>query len=128
LSRTNSKPKYVIVSNLKRRQLNDFQKAELAFKPEDIERQLAKRIQIEAGKIYGKGKDNTNNNNSISSIEDNLLNREKGRVVDTVSKKAGVSGGTYECAKKIIEQGSDKLKDSVRKGQTSINYVYKQIK
>jgi hypothetical protein len=88
--RTNSKQKYVIVSNLKRRQLNDFQKAELAFKLKDIERKLAKQRQIElAGTRPNKG-------NTLSSIEDKVVTQEKGRTVNIVSKKAGVFRGTYE--------------------------------
>ena len=43
--------KFVIESNLKRRHLNAFQKAELAYPLEEVEKELAKQRMSKAGKI-----------------------------------------------------------------------------
>ncbi len=106
---------FVIEINIKRRQLNPFQLAQLAYKLEDNEKERAKERQ------------STLNNKETASAQLST-SEEVGRTRDIVSKKVGISRGTYERAKKIIEQGSDKLKENVNKGKTSINYAYKQIK
>ena len=67
--------KFVIECNLKRRQLNDFQKAELGIPLLEIERQLAEKRQLDAG-------------NSIPLASDDT----KGRSPEIVAKTIGVSG------------------------------------
>ena len=53
--------RFVIDINLKRRHnLNDFQKAELAYKLDAFEKEKAKQRQSEAGKLFGKGKKEDN--------------------------------------------------------------------
>lgn len=113
--------KYVIVSNLKRRQLNDFQKSELGFELEKVEKEEAKKryesIMPKKGEKGFKP--------MLASIDANI---KKGKTSEIVSKKAGLSTKTYERAKKIIKEGTEEIKDKLRKGQVSINYAHKQIK
>ena len=78
--------KFVIESNLRRRQLNDFQKAELGIPLLQIEKALAKERQ-------GKRTDLT----SVS-------NDTQVRASAQVSKSIGVSTTTFERAKKVIEK------------------------
>lgn len=101
--------KFVIESNLRRRQLNDFQKAELGIPLLQIEKALAKERQ-------GKRTDLT----SVS-------NDTQVRASAQVSKQIGVSTTTFERAKKVIELATPELKERVRSGQTSINYAYKKV-
>jgi ParB-like chromosome segregation protein Spo0J len=94
--------KFVIDINLNRRHLNDFQKAELAYKLEDIHKELARLRQLSK---LNDVKDKI----SLGSNDHN--GQEKGRVVEVVSKKQGLSPKTYQRAKTIIENGSEEIKE-----------------
>ena len=53
---------------------------------------------------------------------------EKGDTRDIVSKKTGISRGTYERAKKIIEEGSEEVKEKLRDAKkTNISKEYDKI-
>ena len=104
--------KFVIECNLKRRQLNDFQKTELGIPLLEIERLLAEKRQLEAG-------------DSIPLAP----NDAKGKSSDIVAKKIGVSGTTFERARKIIEQAPEEVKRRLRQQdpRTSITKEYKNL-
>ena len=99
--------KYVIETNLERRHLNDFQKAELGIPLLEIEKELAKLRELN-GKTLGP-------------------NDHRGKSRDLVSKQIGLSSRTFERAKVILEKAPEELKERVRTGQTSINYAYKSV-
>jgi N6-adenosine-specific RNA methylase IME4 len=98
---------FVIEANLDRRQLNDFQKVELSIPLLEIEAKLAS-MRKKRGTLAPIG--------------------AKGKALHIVAKKVGVSIGTYERAKKVIECAPEKLKAKVRKGKVSINYAYSHVK
>jgi len=104
--------KFVIECNLKRRQLNDFQKAELILPLLEIEQELAIQRQMKAG-----------NHKPLSS------NDLKGQSRDIVAKKIGISGTTFERARKIIENAPEEIKKKLREHDpnTSISKEYKNI-
>ena len=104
--------KFVIECNLKRRQLNDFQKAELGIPLLEIEQKLAEKRQIEAG------------DNKPLAPDD-----AKGKSSQIVAKQIGVSGTTFERAKKIIEHAPEEIKKKLRSHDpnTSISKEYKNI-
>jgi len=104
--------KFVIECNLKRRHLNDFQKAELGIPLLAIEKELAKLRQ-------GKRNDLTSMPNDVKV--------KPIKATDQLSKKIGLSTRTFERARKVIETAPEELKERVRSGQTSINYAYKTI-
>ncbi len=110
---------FVIEINLKRRQLNNFQKIELAYELEKVESKRARLRQL----------------STLKDVKDKLPpftsfegNGEKGETADIVSKKVGISRGTYERGKKIIEKGSEEVKEKLRKGQSTIYKEYNKIK
>lgn len=103
--------KFVIESNLRRRQLNDFQKAELGIPLQKINQEIAKQNKLS----------NLKNNSSIAS------NEAIGRSTKKTAEEIGISRGTFERAKKIIESNDEKLKESVRSGKTSISYAYSKV-
>lgn len=105
--------KFVIECNLKRRHLNDFQKAELAVPLLEIEKELARERQLASLK---KGE-----NPPLASSD------AKGKTAGKVARTVGLSQGTLERAKKVIELAPEELKDRVRSGKTSINYAYKAV-
>jgi len=104
--------KFVIECNLKRRQLNDFQKAELGMTLLEIEHELAQQRQIDAG-----------DNIPLAS------NDAKGKATQIVAKQIGMSGTTFERARKIIEKAPEEIKKKLRANDanTSISKEYKNI-
>jgi len=105
--------KFVIEVNLRRRHLNDFQKAELAYPLLEIERELAKQRQ-------GTRTDLTSCSNEHQV--------EFGKARDIVARTAGLSPTTFQRAVKIIEKAPEELKEKVRQGKMSINYAYEMVK
>jgi len=120
--------KFVLESMLKRRHLNDFQKAELAFPLLEVEKELAKQRQIElAGKRVGKSWE------TLRSFDLKVLNNlptdeQIGQARDIVAKKVGLSPKTFQRAIKIIEKAPEEVKEKVRKGEMSIAYAYSMVK
>lgn len=105
--------KFVIESNLARRQLNDFQKAELGLSLLAIEQEIAKLRRIEHAQT----------NSPIGSDE------HGGKARDIVAKQIGISGTTFERARKIIEKAPEEIKNKLRSNDvnTSISKEYKNI-
>ena len=105
--------KFVIECNLKRRQLNDFQKTELGMALLAIEQELAKERRIE----------HSQSNDPIGSDE------PRGKARDIVAKNIGVSGTTFERARKIIEEAPEEVKKRLRENdiRTSITKEYKNL-
>jgi len=100
--------KFVIECNLKRRQLNDYQKSELGMELHKINADLAKQ----------RLKDKVSSNEATS-----------GRAVQHTADAIGVTRGTFERAKKIIEEAPESVKQKLRDGNpnTSISREYKKI-
>ena len=105
--------RFVIECNLKRRQLNDFQKAELGMLLFKIEQELAAKRKLE----------HAQSNEPIPSDEG------KGEATKATSKIIGVSKTTFERAKKIIEEAPEEVKQKLRDGNphTSISKVYQNL-
>ena len=102
--------KFVIESNLKRRHLNDYQKAELGIVLLPIEQELAKIRQIESDKTQEPSGSN-----------------DFGNSRDIVAKGTGMSGTTFERARKVIEKAPEEIKQQLRDGKTTINKQYQII-
>jgi N6-adenosine-specific RNA methylase IME4 len=109
--------RFVIETNLLRRHLNDYQKAELAYPLLEIERELARQRQLSKLKHVGKRV-------SLGSNEHN----EQGKARDIVAKKVGLSPITFQRAITIIEKVPEELKEKVRRGKVSIAYAYEMVR
>lgn len=121
--------RFVIDINLKRRQLNDFQKAELAYKLKEIESEKARLRRLNNLKNVNKKLstgpiDHIDNNNSS---EEQQQQQQLGRTREIVSKKTGISQGTYERAKAIIEKAPEEVKEKLRKNNTTISKEYEKL-
>jgi hypothetical protein len=112
--------KFVIESNLRRRHLNDFQKAELALPLLEVERELAKQRQT-AGRSQHKFLPNE------GKVSQDLLNKHDRESTTIVAKSAGLSSSTFQRAVKVIERGSEQLKEKTRSGKMSISFAHKQV-
>ena len=101
---------FVIDCNLTRRQLNNFQKTELALKSKPILEAIAKGNEL----LGGKGDRN------LTPL---------GRVDDRIGELAGVSRDTVRKVMKILENKriSDKNKEDLRLGKLSINEVCEMV-
>jgi len=104
--------KFVIECNLKRRQLNDFQKSELGMVLLEINEDLAKERMIHA---------------HTGDVSEN--NQKTGTSVQNTADEIGISRGTFERAKKVIENSPEEIKQKLRDGNphTSISKEYKNI-
>src|SRR5215207_10752144 len=102
---------FVIDCNLTRRQLNNFQRTELALKSKPILEKIAKRNES----LGGKG------------VE---IQTPLGRVDQEIGKRAGVGKDTVRKVEKILENEksiTDKIKEDLRLGKVSINEAYKIV-
>lgn len=103
---------FIINSNLKRRQLNSFQRTKVALKSTPILTEIARK-NMSAG---GKG------SKSLEALD------EKG-VIGEVAKLAGVSHETVRKVEKIIGSGimTEELEERLRLGEVSIDRAHKMI-
>jgi hypothetical protein len=99
---------FVIDCNLTRRQLNNFQRTELALKSKPILEEIVKQNESQGGKGV-------------------RIQTPLGRVDQEIGKLAGVGKDTVRRVQTITEKASEELKRSLRAGQMSINEAIKQI-
>jgi ParB-like chromosome segregation protein Spo0J len=112
--------KFVIESNLVRRHLNNFQLIELAVPLLEIEKELAKKRQINGGKIGRKIQ--------LGLAPDDAPPKyKKGKATAAVAKKVGLSTRTFERGKKILAKATEEDKKKLRKGEKSISKVYNEV-
>ena len=125
--------KFIIEINLKRRQLNDYQKGKLANKLEEIETERARQRQIELAGTRPNNSNNTlgsighkvDNNNNYNNNNDQY---QKGRTRKIVSNKVGLSQGTYQRIRYIIKYGSEETNVKLDKGKSTINKEYNKTR
>jgi len=104
---------WIIRNQLGRRNLPPFVRAELALKLEPLIAKKAKQNEQRGGNASGMGRQKS----------DNPLDTKK-----EVAKIAGVSHDTIAKAKVIKQKAADPVKDALRRGETSINKVYEDIR
>ncbi len=112
--------KFVIEANLRRRHLTKFQLVELGVPLLEIEKELAKKRQIEGGKL----------GRSMQlglALDDAKPAFTKSKATAAVAKKVGVSTRTFERGKKILEKASEEEKQKLREGKASITKVYREV-
>ncbi|HEV8404501.1 MAG TPA: ParB N-terminal domain-containing protein [Nitrososphaera sp.] len=97
---------FVIDANLVRRHLNTYQRGVLALRKKPILAELAKE-NMKQGRVS--------------------QNKETLHVDDQLAREAGMSKGQLYKVEKIENEGSDRLKELVRKEQLSISEAYKLI-
>lgn len=102
---------WMIQNQLARRNLHPFQRAELAHQYEAITKAEAKANSI----------------NNLAQNADVEKLPARGRSRDILGSMAGMSGKTYEHAVKVMELADEETKDELRRGEKTINTVYKEI-
>lgn len=101
--------KFVITINLRRRQLNDFQKIEVSQLLLDTEKQLAKHR-------HGR-----------KSLPIGSNFNEKGEAVERVARDIGVKPRTYYRGLAILKKAEEPLKEKLRAGKVEINTAYADL-
>jgi N6-adenosine-specific RNA methylase IME4 len=107
---------FVIDSNLKRRQLTDYQRVEAGMILLEIEKERAKRRMVA-----------TQNNEAGKTVAAQLCSNEQGCARDIVAGRIGVSPTTFERARKIIEEAPEEIKQQCHDGSLSISKAYSNI-
>ena len=105
---------------LGRRNLTPIQKIAITEKYRPIYEKQAKENLVNAGKMFGIGKEEKPSQNSSKAIS-------KIDVRAKLAETAGVSTDTYSKGKKILDSNNEKLKQEVLSGEKSINAGYKEL-
>jgi ParB-like chromosome segregation protein Spo0J len=111
--------RFVIEANLRRRHLTNFQLVELAVPLLEIEKELAKKRKVEAGKM---GRDI-----QLGLAPDDAEPKFKAKATEIVAKKVGLSPRTLERGKRILEDATEEDKQKLRDGKASIAHVYNEV-
>jgi len=104
--------KYIIETNLMRRQLTTFQRIEAALPLIKIERALAEKRK-KAGK-------------PLKDLDQNF--GQGGRTLEIVADRIGVSDETIRQGLWLIEHATEAQLDKVRRGEKSISRLYQELK
>jgi len=107
--------RFIIESNLMRRQLTKFQRIEAALPLIEIERELAKKRKLSTLK---KG----------DELPDPQKFGERGEALELVAKKIGVSHETIRQALWLIENAPKEELDKLCRGEKSISRLYMELK
>ena len=106
---------WMLRNQLGRRNLNSFQRSEMALKLKDAVAELSEKrmragVKVEAdpGEIFPQGP-------------------EKGRTLDKLGKLAGVSGRTLKKVEAIIENADEDTKNELRMGKKKIQSAYEDM-
>ena len=106
---------WMLRNQLGRRNLNSFQRSEMALKLKDAVAELSEKrmragVKVEAdpGEIFPQGP-------------------EKGRTLDKLGRLAGVSGRTLKKVETIIENADEDTKNELRKGKKRIQSAYEDV-
>ena len=106
---------WMLRNQLGRRNLNSFQRSEMALKLKDTvaaisEKRMMAGVKIEddPGEIFPQGEG-------------------KGRTLDKLGRLAGVSGRTLKKVETIIENADEETKNELRKGRKKIQTAYEDV-
>jgi hypothetical protein len=115
---------FIVHVNLKRRQLTDAQKVELAYALKPVYEELARRNSL------SNLKQNIDNNNKKNKNEDQRGSRPGGsfepvgRVNEIVAKEVGLSRTTYQRGETVLRQTPSIWEKQVKAGKVPINRAY----
>ena len=108
---------WIIKNQLGRRNLDKWQRFDLAKQQEGIEAKKAKERQTSGINQY-----------TDKSLVENLPQPSATKTRDVMGQKVGVSGKTYDKMKAIDESDNDEVKQAVRNKEMSIDKAYREVK
>ena len=104
---------WIIDTQLGRRNLTDFKRCEMALQYEE-------KLKAEARERKKR--------KAAESVVPNLAQQNRGRTRDELARMAGVSHGTLDKVKTIVQDADEATKEQLRTGEVSINRVYTSLK
>lgn len=107
---------WIIKNQLGRRNLDKWQRFDLAKQQEHIEKARAKKVQM-SNLVQNK-----------HTEPENLPPRKQGDTRDIMGERVGVSGKTYDKMKAIDESDNEEIKKAVRNKEVSIDRAYREVK
>ena len=110
---------WILMNQLARRNLTDFQKNVIALKYEQMIARQMKERQIASGREYGKG---IGDDQLIHTYSDKTSTRKE------LAKIAGTSEASIQRTKMILDKGTPKQIEQVRKGEVSLHKMVEEIK
>ncbi len=114
---------WMLRNQLGRRNLNSFQRAEIALRYETVLSEEA-----EARMKAGVGAKNPGPNLAQGTdTQEEKKHSDDGRTAAKLGKLAGVGKTTMKKAKKIISEADEATKEQLRQGKTTIHYVYSDL-
>lgn len=128
---------FIITTNLVRRHLDTGQRAAVALRFLDIEKEKAKERQRQAGELIGK--DNLKKGQQLPKVSDDSQLRQdivqagsQGRAMDVLARKFDTNRESLRQAQKIREAAQTDPEvaegwDKVQKGEATVNQVYQQV-
>lgn len=130
---------WMINNQFSRRNLPTETKVALAYKFKEFEAEKAKERQLASLKQFSE-QEKVIEEDAVSSLAQHYANGHnqheekddlkscRGKTLEVIAKKAGVSTRTVEQYNTIQQQGTEEQKAKVAEGKSSINKVYTEIK
>ena len=110
---------WMLRNQLGRRNLNEYQRSEMALKLRDAESHEASRRMMSGKAVDDPG---ANLHQGRKSRSD-----RGGRALNRLGKLAGVSESTMRKVERIVEEADDETKDKLRKGEMKIHNAYTHL-
>lgn len=110
---------WIINNQLGRRNLTDFQRAELVTKKKDLLLEKGREKQREAGERYGE-----KHPREVLSFND----RTSHNTQHELAKEVGMSTGKFAQAEQLIKEAPEEMKQELRAGTKKIGEAYRELK
>ena len=131
---------YVVGVNLYRRHLNEFQRAEIGIRFEELRRKIAQKQQEgsrftpETSQMAHKQRYHPETQDLRSASQDahrsdsDDVDVSNGKTSYDMAKRVGISPRTYERVRYILKEGSEEQIEKLRRNKGSIRQTYEQLK
>ena len=118
---------WMINNQFSRRNLPTETRLALAYRFKELEAQKAKERQLANLKQFSEKEEAAETSHLTDSLPVGLREENKGKTLEIIAHKAGVSRATAEQYDAIQRKGTDEQKTEVAEGKSSIKKVYTQI-
>lgn len=109
---------WIIQNQFSHRNLTKFQRAELVLRLEPLI----------AAKAKERMRERKGNQPGATSVQNSAPLSTPAKTRDELAKIAGISHDTIDKAKTISKRAPEEVKDKLRRGETSINVAYQQVR
>ena len=118
---------WMVNNQFSRRNLPTETRLALAYRFKELEAEKAKEKQLANLKQFSEKEEAAETSHLTDSLPVGLREENKGKTLEIIAQKAGVSRATAEQYDAIQRKGTDKQKAEVAEGKSSIKKVYTKI-